>query len=221
MPRRPPSTTTEIRDLAHIDAGKTPVTERILYYTGKIHKIGKSPTCAGDKDGWSRVNERVITITRPRPLVWAPPPQHLRHPGHWTSIDVERSLRVSTARRRADGNQGLTPNRNRLAPARPLQRPARFVNKRTDRAVSTLLRSIRERLGPGRAEPMPSAGTSLRASSTWSHNAVVWATTVWARPIADERDPRRHEGLLRGARNFMSANGRTRYEAMDAYLGGE
>ena len=49
--------------MAHIDAGKTTTTERILYYTGKIHKIGETHDGASQMDWMAQEQERGITIT--------------------------------------------------------------------------------------------------------------------------------------------------------------
>ncbi len=55
--------TSNIGIMAHIDAGKTTTTERILYYTGKIHKIGETHDGASQMDWMEQEQERGITIT--------------------------------------------------------------------------------------------------------------------------------------------------------------
>jgi small GTP-binding protein domain len=55
--------TRNIGIMAHIDAGKTTTTERILYYTGKIHKIGETHDGASQMDWMAQEQERGITIT--------------------------------------------------------------------------------------------------------------------------------------------------------------
>ena len=55
--------TRNIGIMAHIDAGKTTTTERILYYTGKKHKIGETHDGAADMDWMEQEKERGITIT--------------------------------------------------------------------------------------------------------------------------------------------------------------
>lgn len=55
--------TRNIGIMAHIDAGKTTVTERILYYSGKIHKIGDTHDGAAQMDWMVQEQERGITIT--------------------------------------------------------------------------------------------------------------------------------------------------------------
>ena len=55
--------------MAHIDAGKTTTTERVLYYTGKSHKIGEVHDGAATMDWMEQEQERGITITSARQLV--------------------------------------------------------------------------------------------------------------------------------------------------------
>jgi elongation factor G len=83
--------------MAHIDAGKTTTTERILYYTGKSHKIGEVHDGAATMDWMEQEQERGITITSAATTCfWRDHAhQHHRHPGHVDfTIEVERSLRV-------------------------------------------------------------------------------------------------------------------------------
>ncbi|MBK8724612.1 MAG: elongation factor G [Holophagaceae bacterium] len=92
--------------MAHIDAGKTTTTERILYYTGKIHKIGEVHEGAATTDWMVQEQERGITITSAAiTAVWTPQTgqqKDIEHriniidtPGHVDfTAEVERSLRV-------------------------------------------------------------------------------------------------------------------------------
>ena len=109
--------------MAHIDAGKTTTTERILYYTGKSHKIGEVHDGAATMDWMEQEQERGITITSAAtttfwvgPAEGTNPGEKMRFniidtPGHVDfTIEVERSMRVlDGAVCLLDGNQGVEP----------------------------------------------------------------------------------------------------------------
>ena len=110
--------------MAHIDAGKTTTTERILYYTGKSHKIGEVHDGAATMDWMEQEQERGITITSAATTTFwertedGDTPQSPKHrfniidtPGHVDfTIEVERSLAVlDGAVCLLDGNAGVEP----------------------------------------------------------------------------------------------------------------
>src|SRR3981189_1746877 len=99
--------------MAHIDAGKTTTTERILYYTGKSHKIGEVHEGAATMDWMEQEQERGITITSAATTAfWNGKRLNIIDtPGHVDfTIEVERSLRVlDGAVCVLDGNQGVEP----------------------------------------------------------------------------------------------------------------
>ncbi len=99
--------------MAHIDAGKTTTTERILYYTGKSHKIGEVHDGAATMDFMEQEQERGITITSAATTaIWKDKRLNIIDtPGHVDfTIEVERSLRVlDGAVCVLDSNQGVEP----------------------------------------------------------------------------------------------------------------
>ncbi|NNC97745.1 MAG: elongation factor G [Gammaproteobacteria bacterium] len=148
--------------MAHIDAGKTTTTERILYYTGISHKIGEVHDGAATMDWMAQEQERGITITSAATTTfWSGMenqfPQHriniIDTPGHVDfTIEVERSLRVlDGAVTLLDANAGVEPQTEtvwRQANKYGVPRIV-FINK-MDKIGADFYRSydmIRERLG--------------------------------------------------------------------------
>ncbi|MFA7192943.1 MAG: elongation factor G, partial [Bacilli bacterium] len=105
--------TRNIGIMAHIDAGKTTTTERILYYTGKIHKLGETHDGAATMDWMAQEQERGITITSAATTaVWKGNRINvIDTPGHVDfTVEVERSLRVlDGAVTVLDGKNGVEP----------------------------------------------------------------------------------------------------------------
>ena len=146
--------------MAHIDAGKTTTTERILYYTGKSHKIGEVHDGAATMDWMEQEQERGITITSAATTCfWN---DHriniIDTPGHVDfTIEVERSLRVlDGAVAVFDGVAGVEPQTEtvwRQANRYNVPRMC-FINKmdRTGADFYNVLEMIKERLG---ANPLP------------------------------------------------------------------
>ena len=147
--------------MAHIDAGKTTTTERILYYTGKSHKIGEVHDGAATMDWMEQEQERGITITSAATTTFWNGNRHriniIDTPGHVDfTIEVERSLRVlDGAVCVLDGNQGVEPQTEtvwRQADKYNVPRIV-FVNK-MDKIGADFFRCVRHR---DRASARPSA----------------------------------------------------------------
>ncbi len=141
--------------MAHIDAGKTTTTERILYYTGKSYKIGEVHDGAATMDWMEQEQERGITITSAATTCfWN---DHriniIDTPGHVDfTIEVERSLRVlDGAVACFDGVAGVEPQSETVWRQAEKYRVPRmcFVNKldRTGASFERCVEMIRDRLG--------------------------------------------------------------------------
>ena len=161
MPRSfPLEKTRNIGIMAHIDAGKTTTTERILYYTGRTHKIGEVHDGAAVMDWMEQEQERGITITSAATACeWDGHRINIIDtPGHVDfTVEVERSLRVlDGAIAVFDSVAGVEPQSEtvwRQADKYSVPRIA-FINKmdRTGADFEMSVRTIRERLG---ANPIP------------------------------------------------------------------
>ena len=161
--------TRNIGIMAHIDAGKTTCTERVLFYTGITHKIGEVHDGAATMDWMVQEQERGITITSAATnCFWTPdagPFEGKKHriniidtPGHVDfTIEVERSLRVlDGAVAVFDGGNGVEPQSEtvwRQADRYSVPRLA-FINKldKTGADFQMNLDSMKERLG---CKPVP------------------------------------------------------------------
>ncbi|OGH71210.1 MAG: translation elongation factor G [Candidatus Magasanikbacteria bacterium RIFCSPLOWO2_12_FULL_43_12] len=148
--------TRNIGIMAHIDAGKTTVTERVLFYTGKKHKIGEVHDGEATMDWMEQEKERGITITSAATTCfWK---DHriniIDTPGHVDfTVEVERSLRVlDGAVAVFDGSQGVEPQSEtvwRQADKYKVPRVC-FINKMDKMGADFYmsLASIQERLSP-------------------------------------------------------------------------
>ena len=152
--------TRNIGIMAHIDAGKTTTTERILYYTGKSYKIGEVHDGAATMDHMAQEQERGITITSAATTcVWNNNRINIIDtPGHVDfTVEVERSLRVlDGAVAVFDGKEGVEPQSEqvwRQATKYDVPRIC-FVNKMDKLGADFYftVRTIQERLG---AKPLP------------------------------------------------------------------
>ncbi len=161
MPRNfPLEKTRNIGIMAHIDAGKTTTTERILYYTGRTHKMGEVHEGAAVMDWMEQEQERGITITSAATACeWDGHRINIIDtPGHVDfTVEVERSLRVlDGAIAVFDSVAGVEPQSEtvwRQADKYSVPRIA-FINKmdRIGADFEMSVRTIRERLG---ANPIP------------------------------------------------------------------
>ncbi|WP_338984978.1 elongation factor G [Spiroplasma endosymbiont of Diplazon laetatorius] len=141
--------------MAHIDAGKTTTTERILFHTGKIHKIGETHEGESQMDWMAQEQERGITITSAATTAfWA---DHrfniIDTPGHVDfTVEVERSLRVlDGAVAVLDGQSGVEPQTETVWRQATTYRVPRvvFVNKMDKTGADFLysVKTIGDRLG--------------------------------------------------------------------------
>ena len=189
--------TRNIGIMAHIDAGKTTTTERVLYYTGVNYKIGEVHEGAATMDYMVQEQERGITITSAATnCFWAPvegPHAGVRHriniidtPGHVDfTIEVERSLRVlDGAVAVLDGGNGVEPQTEtvwRQADKFHVPRIV-FVNKmdKTGADFEMNVNSIKERLG---VLPVP---VQWPVGEEDKHRGVVDLITMRAAIFDDE-----------------------------------
>jgi elongation factor G len=141
--------------MAHIDAGKTTTTERILYYTGKSHKIGEVHDGAATMDWMEQEQERGITITSAATTAfWNNKRLNIIDtPGHVDfTIEVERSLRVlDGAVALLDANAGVEPQTETVwRQAEKYRVPRMFFVNKMDKIGADFYRSVEmmvERLG--------------------------------------------------------------------------
>ena len=147
--------TRNIGIMAHIDAGKTTTTERILYFTGKIHKIGEVHEGAATMDWMEQEQERGITITSAATTAfWKGNRINIIDtPGHVDfTVEVERSLRVlDGAVTVLDGKNGVEPQTETVWRQGSKYGVPRivFVNKldAIGADFEMCVRSLKERLG--------------------------------------------------------------------------
>jgi elongation factor G len=186
MPRNTPlERYRNIGIMAHIDAGKTTTTERILYYTGKSHKIGEVHDGAATMDWMEQEQERGITITSAATTCfWN---NHriniIDTPGHVDfTIEVERSLRVlDGAVACFDGVAGVEPQSETVWRQADKYRVPRmcFVNKldRMGANFNRCVQMIKDRLGARPAVlylPIGLEADFKGLVDLVNNNAIIW-----------------------------------------------
>jgi elongation factor G len=219
--------------MAHIDAGKTTTTERILYYTGKSHKIGEVHDGAATMDWMEQEQERGITITSAATTAYwnGKRLNIIDTPGHVDfTIEVERSLRVlDSAVAVLDGNQGVEPQTEtvwRQADRYNVPRIV-FVNKmdKIGADFEFCVRTIRERLGVKAVPiqlPIGSEASLKGLVDLVRMKAVVWEDEGLGAKYHDEEIPADMKDACDAARHYMVENAvELDDEAMEAYLNGE
>ena len=192
--------------MAHIDAGKTTTTERILYYTGKSHKIGEVHDGAATMDWMEQEQERGITITSAATTAfWNGKRLNIIDtPGHVDfTIEVERSLRVlDGAVAVLDGNAGRgAPDRDRLAPGRQATtfRASCSSTRWTRSAPTSTCACAVDPRPPGRQGRADPAADRFGSHAEGHrrpgpHEGGGLGQRRPGRQLPRRRDPRRHEG---------------------------
>ncbi|MBT3266914.1 elongation factor G [Candidatus Poribacteria bacterium] len=202
MPDQPLTHVRNIGIMAHIDAGKTTTTERVLFYTGKKHKLGTVDDGTADMDWMDQERERGITITSAATTCfWDDHTINIIDtPGHVDfTVEVERSLRV------LDGGVvvfcavgGVEPQSETVwkqADRYGVPRIA-FINKMDRRGANfgRVLEMMRERLGATPAPvqiPIGSEDEFVGVIDLITNEAKVWhdadqGVEIHAGPIPDE-----------------------------------
>jgi len=218
--------------MAHIDAGKTTTTERILYYTGKNHKIGEVHDGAATMDWMDQEQERGITITSAATTAfWKEKRLNIIDtPGHVDfTIEVERSLRVlDGAVTVLDGNAGVEPQTETVWRQADKYRVPRivFVNKmdKIGADFDASVQSIRDRLGAKAVPiqfPIGSESSLTGLVDIVAMNAVVWDNDALGANFTVGPIPEDLMAKAVEARQYLIDNAvELDDEAMEAYLEG-
>ena len=189
----PLARTRNIGIMAHIDAGKTTTTERILYYTGRTYKIGEVHEGAAVMDWMVQEQERGITITSRGHHVQVARllDQHHRHARPRRLHRRGRAL-AARPRRRGRGvrrrRRRRAPDRDGLAPGQQVQRAPHVLRQQDGPRRRRLLPLRRHDQGPPRRRPSrrPAARSAPRASfrgvvDLLADEGAASGTTAWAR----------------------------------------
>ena len=218
--------------MAHIDAGKTTTTERILYYTGKSHKIGEVHDGAATMDWMEQEQERGITITSAATTAfWNGKRLNIIDtPGHVDfTIEVERSLRVlDGAVTVLDGNAGVEPQTETVWRQADKYNVPRiiFVNKmdKLGADFDKSVESIRDRLGVKAVPiqlPVGQESDLKGIVDLVRMKAVIWDNDGLGASFRDEEIPADLKDKADAARQYLIDNAvELDDEAMEAYLDG-
>ena len=218
--------------MAHIDAGKTTTTERILYYTGKSHKIGEVHDGAATMDWMDQEQERGITITSAATTAfWQEKRLNIIDtPGHVDfTIEVERSLRVlDGAVTVLDGNAGVEPQTETVWRQADKYKVPRivFVNKmdKIGADFDKSVESIRDRLGAKAVPiqfPIGSESSLSGLVDLVRMTGVVWDNDGLGASYKDVPIPADLVEKANAARQYLIDNAvELDDEAMEAYLEG-
>ncbi|WP_306459350.1 elongation factor G [Aeromicrobium wangtongii] len=201
--------------MAHIDAGKTTTTERILFYTGITYKIGEVHDGGATMDWMEQEQERGITITSAATTCWWKDNQIniIDTPGHVDfTVEVERNLRVlDGAVAVFDGVAGVEPQSEtvwRQADKYGVPRMC-FVNKldRTGASFDFCVKTIRERLGATALVlqvPIGAESDFIGVVDLVGNRALVWrGETQIGEDYAVEEIPADLADVAAAARNDM------------------
>ncbi|RCL00997.1 MAG: elongation factor G [Candidatus Tokpelaia sp. JSC188] len=223
--------------IAHIDAGKTTMTERILFYTGKSHKVGETHDGASTMDWMEQEQERGITITSAATTAFWQGRDGTRHrfniidtPGHVDfTIEVERSLRVlDGAITLLDANAGVEPQTETVWRQAEKYRVPRmiFINK-MDKIGADFYRSVEmvsSRLGAGALVlqlPIGAENDFIGVIDLLEMKALTWDGNIGSSIQIGEvpTDMQRKAAKYREKLVEMAVEIDER--AMEAYLGGQ
>ena len=233
--------TRNIGIIAHIDAGKTTTTERILFYTGRVRKTGEVHEGAATMDWMEQERERGITITSAATTAfWSmngdEQPEYrinvIDTPGHVDfTVEVERSLRVLDGGVVVfDGVAGVEPQSEtvwRQADKYSVPRIC-FVNK-LDRTGASFERTVEMIIDRLKAKPVPMQvpiGARVRVQGCdrpLHHEVRSSTTTMMARTSGRRRHPGRLSGSApkRPAMHMVELIAETDEELTMLYLEGE
>ena len=219
--------------MAHIDAGKTTTTERILYYTGKTHKIGEVDEGSTEMDWMEQEKERGITITAAATTCYWNDHRIniIDTPGHVDfTVEVERSLRVlDGAIAVFDAVAGVEPQSETVWRQADKYRVPRlcFINKmdRTGADFDRSVAMIAERLGANPVCVQLPYGKEDRLKGVIDvikMKAIVWEEETLGAAFYEEEIPATlREAARRARERLLEAVAEQDEQLMHKYLEGE